>query len=851
MDGHIRRFHGRYRVIGAEDTAAAVAGRLDRLARERVPAACAEALERALGDDPAVYVLRRVDARLALTGAGAMTDAQVAQHWGERLAAAVLRRLAAEQDGGVFIRFTDQADYVARFIADLLAGAAWSRWYYAAFARLRERGVGGALRTVLLEQGPDLPAVLGRLHRLGALERLLSALEIDDLRLLWSRAAGIDRLVDQTAVRPLFAAALTLIDRLRLWPASRPDAEALLDAYLASGPAPVDWRDRRGLAVAVFDVLRFLAGRGHLRRAGAASGGAWESAGQTAALAEDGWESTASRGYDQRSSDRPGHDRTVTGREAIGREAAGSGGAMPPRSARQRAAAVADVPDVDAIERALAGLDWLDAAWLAAALAALLRESWTPEPGLPARRPAPGPTPRQRRLLDDLAAVVHEHGLLLDRLAPESAANALRLYALLIERTPSWAGDPLATATIEHLVHAWAWLVRTRSPEETLRRLRQGNLEGALRLPPTSGGAGGAGITALASIGEPALAVLEALVRGDLRPAGGDAGVIESECAGVFLLLRAALDAGLPSLAESAAYPEGSLPDRLPALCLTLALAWAGAAGTADGEVDPALALWAGLEQPPSLSALREIWNETTAAGHARFQAALLHRLAGQRLLRGEVLHLHHLSLGDGTPALVAGDATAQLWPLGSVLDPATSGELLAPWAAIWQQATGQAPRAVAIDATAAAIRLPDLLAGAEVAAVPEAGTSDGAVSEDAGDPAAAHSAGRAALGAALAMLDVERLGTSDARLTAALAAAALLRLWARWLPGFAASSVPYLIEGMVRRPGRLAVDAAGIQVELEPRPLDVVLRMAGYLADLEHVSWLPGRRVRFVIRGS
>ena len=72
--------------------------------------------------------------------------------------------------------------------------------------------------------------------------------------------------------------------------------------------------------------------------------------------------------------------------------------------------------------------------------------------------------------------------------------------------------------------------------------------------------------------------------------------------------------------------------------------------------------------------------------------------------------------------------------------------------------------------------------------------------------------------------------------------AGSLVRLWARWLRGFSAASVPYLLDELVRRPGLVRRDGTGVHVELDPRPLDVVLEIAGYIGDLP-ASPLPGER--------
>ncbi len=75
-----------------------------------------------------------------------------------------------------------------------------------------------------------------------------------------------------------------------------------------------------------------------------------------------------------------------------------------------------------------------------------------------------------------------------------------------------------------------------------------------------------------------------------------------------------------------------------------------------------------------------------------------------------------------------------------------------------------------------------------------------------------------------------------------------LLRLWARWLRGFADSSVPFLLENFIRRPGYLSVSPTEIKVEMEQRTLDMVLEMADYLAPIETIAWLGGRRLSFTL---
>src|SRR5262249_22075512 len=73
-----------------------------------------------------------------------------------------------------------------------------------------------------------------------------------------------------------------------------------------------------------------------------------------------------------------------------------------------------------------------------------------------------------------------------------------------------------------------------------------------------------------------------------------------------------------------------------------------------------------------------------------------------------------------------------------------------------------------------------------------------------------------------------------------------LLRLWARWLRQFAGSSAQYLLRNFVRRHGRVVTEPGRLTVYLEARPLDLVLEMVGYQREIEPVSGLLGRAIRF-----
>jgi hypothetical protein len=709
MDGRIGRLHNCYRVTGSVEAAAQVTARLDRLARERLPEQLAEALDLALGDDPAVYVVRHLDIHLALRLDEDVSDGRLAADWARGLAIAIVRAIARRPALVEIIRFDDPADYIARFVTDLAGGAAWERWYYHPFEAYRShRSLSEAVRDMLLDHDNDLPQILALLRRCGSLGRVLAALEPAALRRVWLRLHGADPRSPPEEVRPLLALAVRLLVHLDLWAGPPAEIDLLWAAYVATAPAPADWRDRRSLTEALLAVLRFLSGRGAVR--------------PTAALQDD----------------------ILAG---------------PPLGV-------------------LAELDWLDLDALRLALA-----TWTaPEVAFPgAGPPLPsGPTPRQADLLGELLTLVRHGGIVLDRARPDDPANGLALFAALAAHAPRWADDPLVPALIERLLSAWAAKERggppASDPTGELARLVP---DAADLVEALSGGALGSGATRATEV------------------------LIETDCAGVLLLLRAIQDLRLPTLVTAASRDASETPLALDALLLTLGFQWAGPAGVRGGQFDPALVLLAGLEEAPEPGTVAEVLGEAAPESCSRFGTALVRQLAGLHVVGEEVLYVCTLDGEGGTSILVAGDREAGPWPLGRVVPGDDEiRATLEEWRDLWDEAMGCRP---------------SLVPGSE-----------------------------AILRETLAAVGHGWMGRPAADLLSSLTAIAVLRVWARWLRRFDQSSCPYLLTHFLRRPGRFLARPDEVLVQYEPRPLDIVLEMSGYFDQMERVSWLGGRRVRF-----
>ncbi len=251
MDGRIEHLRSHYRLVGPR-TAPALVTRLDRVL-PRSGLACYEAaLQEALADDESVYVLRRVHAPMTLVLREELTDSALARVWGTRVAKSVLHAIAAAADSpGNLVQFENQADYVAHFLVALLKGTQHGQWFYDAFGELTTLDRESAIKRVLLDNQTHLPLILGYVHRYGALDSLISALDAETKRMLWS--ADSAQRDDLELGRPLFIMALQFVDQFAGWARVPRDGEELFRDYLETEPQKADWRDPRSLAVAVFE----------------------------------------------------------------------------------------------------------------------------------------------------------------------------------------------------------------------------------------------------------------------------------------------------------------------------------------------------------------------------------------------------------------------------------------------------------------------------------------------------------------------------------------------------------------------------------------------------------------------
>jgi hypothetical protein len=759
-EGRIGRLHVHCRFFGASQNAGTLQTRLERLAREQLAEQYDTALQTALGDDPAVYVLRNVHTRLALRLDAGITDLSAAGLWGKQIARSTVRSIAYEPEGENKVRFDSQADFVVHFVIDLIQGIAWDRWFYGAFKRVRSIPLKEALISIFEENRDEIPAILAGLHRQGGLDALLSALGVQGRQWLWTRSQAHPQL-ERAGTLSLLRITVDLVDRLGIWRGDGSNLDTLLEKIDPHHLITIHWQDTREMAEGMLALCRALRDHGDLHLGG-------------------------------------------------------------------------DHREWDAkLLEYLAPLDWLDRDHVSAGLKAILHPPHRNIFDLPVR-PVFSPsahslTPRQQQLLDALRKLIDDGAVHFDSTEQKADGNALRLYSALLVTDQSWNGDAQALAVIQRLMEGWQWIQRSETPDQVLQDLKRGKLVLAGADP---------GLLALfETLGQPGLEVLQGMTSQGTKRSIIDGQIIQSECAGTFLLLRALYDARLTML-----YRNSGCADERPGLdgiLLPLSLAWSGALGLPGSSIDPGLQWLADQVARSDISSplhtlddLDRRWDGVVSP--TGWQAASLQLLVDQRLWQPETMFLYRME-HKGIRFLVAGDASGNLWPF--VAQESDCGEHLQNWLQTWQEITGIRPQVIA---DASALRLLREVPDVDVLNPLE---SSEPVSE-------IYAAGSDRLRSTLDLLAIPSIQQPAWNLTLALTANSLLRLWARWLKGFGEASVPFLLDKFIHRPGRLLISTGRLGIELEPGPLDIVLELSGYLAPAR-IPWLGDREIHYQIRGS
>ncbi len=844
MEGRIRHLHCQYRIRGDRGSMGTLTRRLERVARQELMQAYEQALEKHIGDDPAVVVLRRVRTSQPLRLGQAASDRQLADRWGERLAASVVCRISEAGAGdGDLVRFANQADYQACFLSDLMQGQAWDRWYYGAFRYLRGLSFNDLVRQ-LLQKNPDhLEETLALLERRRALVQLLAKLDASVRLELWYRGLRHWDTASQVFERP------HAIGLYNSWIAQglltgsakvEPDLSRRLDQLLADLP----WLDGARIKR---EILTHHGIEGE-SVAGSARDLRLPAVAADRALFDQACRLVDLLGLWRRQ--RPDVEalfgryrpRVVSDwrdRQALTRTVIDVLEYLH-RSGEILAPAAADLDSLlPRLDSALADYSWLDTLRLRSRFLELL-SAGVGDPGKDRRLRL---TPRQAKLIEALRHII-AHTWLPDDL--DVPAWSMLLYARLIESEPGWSGDTLALRLVEALAYLRP-LYRSPGIAPLMLKAIQTGVMGELfnRLPQATPTGVHEGLRLLAGLGPPAAQLLQ----GGRLPLERHTQWLETACAGVLLLLRAVNDLKLSSICRSGAFPRSEEKHRVSDLVLSLMLPLAGGDAVGTDEIDRGLirALMAGVSRR---SDLKSRWISTSDNAQRNFQTALLKTLAGQRLINGDCLHLFWLQQEEGGPALIAGDGQGLIWPLAACMPQEAVAEeaqertqdWVVHWLDDWRQAFGHGPERILADSClrgrgASGFGVPLTLVGQDHA--------DDQLKRDSRQ----HRDGRRALLNTLQSLQSEAPVPPAGDLFITLLSALLLRSWSQWLPRFSTASVAFLLQNLIRRRGRVGISSQQLQVELEPAPLDVVLEMAGYLGELAPMDWLDGRGVSYSIR--
>ncbi len=147
----IERFHAQYLVSSDHPAPEKVKARLDEAVIRSLSATLSALVSRCFSPtDPSIWLIRRLE--LTLDVNAAWERDQVARRWATQLARELVATLQDGADGRNILYFSDRAAYLARFLADLAEGRAWSKWYYRAFDGLRMLPISAALRTAICDQ---------------------------------------------------------------------------------------------------------------------------------------------------------------------------------------------------------------------------------------------------------------------------------------------------------------------------------------------------------------------------------------------------------------------------------------------------------------------------------------------------------------------------------------------------------------------------------------------------------------------------------------------------------------------------------------------------------------------------
>lgn len=378
-----------------------------------------------------------------------------------------------------------------------------------------------------------------------------------------------------------------------------------------------------------------------------------------------------------------------------------------------------------------------------------------------------------------------------------TAGNCLLALALVTEDHPEWVRDPALARFVEQTL---AQLDSDR-PADIAARLSPRDSEAIhnrLRAVPPSDATASELTGRIKSVTE--------LQRHHTDRPAPERDRIPTHFAGVFLLSRAIHDLQLPGLARRAGFPGSAQLDSARLLC-ELACHWMQR--SIPQEADHGLWEFAQLGGAAEWHELAMPWTSSQASVTQLFQSSLARSLIGLGTWKKPTVLqviIQEVDVNGSTQKwLLGGDAAGHAFPWCTRWDE--SSDLDATIDAWRTELAGwlNQPIEISVDRTGQFVGDPSALPGAKPG-IPR--------------PLWANAA---------------RNGQSlNQQGTVWATAAVLLRHWAQGLRGMSGSSNGYLLQHFVQRSGTISRQSQSLEIELDRRPLDAVLKVSGMFDSLD-----------------
>lgn len=259
MQDRIGTLHLNHRVRRGATLGRALVPAIDRAVQAGLADALSRRVKAMMGEDLAVIVIRELHTSVALGSTDARLDGQVVEQVSRSAADAVAELLAREVSPDKVMRFADQTEFVGSFIAELIEGTAWARWYFGAFERHRHADTVAALRAVLEDCGAGAARVFGWLSQRGQLDAVLALMSPHEARRLCGSTADA-AVPHEDGMQALIEAARRLLGAIDPGLVEPSWFDARVARFLATAPIPVDWTGTRGPSARVAELMRWIAG---------------------------------------------------------------------------------------------------------------------------------------------------------------------------------------------------------------------------------------------------------------------------------------------------------------------------------------------------------------------------------------------------------------------------------------------------------------------------------------------------------------------------------------------------------------------------------------------------------------